>query len=705
MDGADSNGRDASLTSKSGREATGSNGATDAPRDEIIVGSSGSSRASPANIALDREDTTMGENDTSAPAQPKRKRSTTNSEAGEGQAEHSQGGSGAWTPVPRGRPPNLSQQTHQVGSNGTTTGTSTSSKVDIPLGYWRESTVPDVKDRHAIVGFIDTLERLRTRIIQFTRYGAPISLDYEHPSGTGSSWVTFERVIFENHLIGLDHNQIKEYVKIRTEAAGVPETAEEKTANEKAAVKEAMRRAPVHPVPDNQPPPQIAYGVDLPDFAMYPNGNRPEKKRRVTNSYGPALSPENESTPKSTPPPTGNNGEIAPARSPSVFSAIQRSAIDLLPGTRPAKILVGYWRGSSEERIDDKHAVLGILGANDMFRVKVTRHTRDGRPVLGNFPVGAGALWINYDEVEFEQHIRHLSRPEMKEYVRVRQRQIDEGEKAAQRQANEATAVYEAQSRVLKAGGAAQSTLGNAGRVDTISFATAVRLDREAARVAEMNEVGKNHEQEFRQRRRSAMDHQEDATSIAAAAVAAATNRAAGRHPSDASGRNEAASNPNAERVERTNSIARREITRMESMQQRNEQRAGVSSNGHGLTSANANGNANGNGNGSGSGSGNSTTPVVPSQHANGATNGVNGGNSNRQTFNENINRLNKVWASQEASRLRADGEDAKIFRGVKYERKQTGPFQGKLVSPGTILSIDGEDYVEYRVLTKPTFF
>jgi len=63
------------------------------------------------------------------------------------------------------------------------------------------------------------------------------------------------------------------------------------------------------------------------------------------------------------------------------------------------------------------------------------------------------------------------------------------------------------------------------------------------------------------------------------------------------------------------------------------------------------------------------------------------------------------VWQDQESNRIKAGAEDAKMYMGIKYERKQNGPFVGKLVSQGTIISIDGEDYVEYRVLTKPTFF
>ncbi|EFY93965.1 hypothetical protein MAA_10574 [Metarhizium robertsii ARSEF 23] len=71
----------------------------------------------------------------------------------------------------------------------------------------------------------------------------------------------------------------------------------------------------------------------------------------------------------------------------------------------------------------------------------------------------------------------------------------------------------------------------------------------------------------------------------------------------------------------------------------------------------------------------------------------------------EGVQRLNKVWARQEMPRVKSRLYDAKIHDGVKYERKATGSFMGKLVSQGTIIHIDGEEYVEYRVLTKPSFF
>ncbi|KAH7418670.1 hypothetical protein BKA64DRAFT_739078 [Cadophora sp. MPI-SDFR-AT-0126] len=42
---------------------------------------------------------------------------------------------------------------------------------------------------------------------------------------------------------------------------------------------------------------------------------------------------------------------------------------------------------------------------------------------------------------------------------------------------------------------------------------------------------------------------------------------------------------------------------------------------------------------------------------------------------------------------------DIRSHNGIRYERKRNGPFQGKLVSQARVISIGGEDYVEYRVL------
>jgi hypothetical protein len=133
--------------------------------------------------------------------------------------------------------------------------------------------------------------------------------------------------------------------------------------------------------------------------------------------------------------------------------------------------------------------------------------------------------------------------------------------------------------------------------------------------------------------------------------------------------------------LERTSALAEREITRVEQAQERahlqavNRERAAAAAAQAAAAAA----------------------AKIPGMAING-----------RQQFHESdeMQRLNKVWASQESMRYsRASNDDAKMYGGVKYERKANGPFTGKLVSQGTIINIDGEDYVEYRVLTKPSFF
>ncbi|KAI0123226.1 hypothetical protein BJ170DRAFT_641233 [Xylariales sp. AK1849] len=135
---------------------------------------------------------------------------------------------------------------------------------------------------------------------------------------------------------------------------------------------------------------------------------------------------------------------------PSAFEAYLRGSNDL-PGQRPTRILVGCWSRSSARKDQNKHACYGIIGANDVFRIKLVRETMDGRFVDGNFPTAAGALWIGYEEVNFLGHIRDLGRTEMREYVRVRQYQIDSGETEDERVANEIKAVYEAGRRAALA--------------------------------------------------------------------------------------------------------------------------------------------------------------------------------------------------------------------------------------------------------------
>ncbi|KAM3481681.1 hypothetical protein MY8738_004356 [Beauveria namnaoensis] len=529
------------------------------------------------------------------------------------------------------------------------------------VGHWRDSPVPDIENKHAVIGFIDVRDRLRTRIQPLNKAGEPISAEYPLPPGPGGSWVTFDRIYFSDFLVGLDHFQVKEYVRLRS--AAVEDSDEERLAAEAEAVRAAIIRGRELLQTENPVvAPLMAHGA----IPVDANGNPmviDAKRRRTSNSFV----------------------SIAPHE--DAAGGPQPLALDPLHGTRPTRVVLGYWKLSSEELPEDRHAVYGILGQNDMFRVKVVRETRDGRYVDGNFPTGAGALWIHWDEVEFEPHIRVLSRPEIKEYCRIRQYQIDRGETTSQRAANEAAAIEEARLRTTAylhahhlqgaKGGHAQrgssSSPGDVDRPDSPGGGSGGRVSgghelRQLRRAADAK--SDNNNSNARGARNSSYGFVDAGAEVLGGGGGGASNGGTPR---------------SGDALERANALVRREIARVEAAQGRADLHAGHRERAAQTADAAAAAVA-----------GSITVPSPP------MTNG-----SGRALFHESedIERLNRVWARQESLRLRAGSEDAKIYDGVKYERKPTGPFMGKLVSQGTIITIDGEDYVEYRVLTKPSFF
>jgi len=596
--------------------------------DEIVVGTkiANGLHSSPLRVTSDPDDDVEMDESTGSPL--KRKRSTVSDPTDEDKMDTSTADQSVAVPTRRPK-----MKMHGM-----------SGSKHVLVGYWRQSDVPDDEDKHAVVGFIDVRDRLRTRIEPCNRSGSKmVDKHYPIPPGAGGNWVTFGNIVFEKHLVNCDQHVIKEYVRIRAAGQG-NETDEERKGNEELAVKAAIKRVQESPQPDTAVP--VAYGRDIPEHAVI---RRPETKKRRTerSSTGP--------------------GAVRPSPAP-----IPRVPLDPLTGTRPTKILVGYWRGSSEEKVEDRHAVYGILGANDMFRVKVTRETRDGRQVIGNFPMGAGALWIHYDEVEFDPHLKQLSRPEMKEYVRIRQYQIDAGEVVEDRVANETKAVIDAQMRVM-----------NAFKPDPETrWAGTFTPNNLSVKGADANpstdRPPKRDLQEARPSRRSYPDTRD--TSRRHALPDAGTEFRAANRP------------PTLDPVERSNSIARREIAaRADQVQQQQMQQQRPPP-------------------------GPPVQPVQPRPVAMAIQNnkrdspaappqGPPAPNSRKPPFADATERLQGVWAAQEDRRIKSNNEDAKMYMGIKYERKTNGHFEGKLVSQGTIISIDGEDYVEYRVLTKPSFF
>ncbi|KUJ23185.1 uncharacterized protein LY89DRAFT_679984 [Mollisia scopiformis] len=443
------------------------------------------------------------------------------------------------------------------------------------IGVWRDSDQPDDADKHVIYGFIDIHDRLRTRIYGMNRRGEELIANA--PTGAGGCWVTFERVIFDAHLKGLNSAEIKEYVKIRSEMK--PETtAEERHEADTKAVLKAKAYVAEHEgaSPGLKP---VVHRNSLGRTGLHRH-SLPRQALHKTPSFQ-AVNAADMQTPKASP-----------------FSE-----------SKPSGVLLGYWADSDEPRLEDKHAVYGVLSGTDCFRVKVQRVTRDGRFVDGNFPVGAGALWLHYDKVVLEPHIAHLNRLEVKEYCRIRQREQENRESDKERKTNELKAAQRAQQVVAEHG-----TNGIA--------------------------ADQNGSPDFEPRHSSRSEHRLSARNQAEADAAAEKMR-----------------KDKAEARERQNEKTRKEVAMAEAVIQEAAQ----------------------------------------------------------MELKHNLKKLNKVWIAQQQATepTRASSisgsmvteNEVRYHNGIKYERKQNGPFQGKLVSQAQIFSIDGEDYVEYRVLTKPSFF
>ena len=543
------------------------------------------------------------------------------------------------------------------------------------LGYWRDSPVEDEGYKHAIVATLDTRGRLRPRVQATSISGRPAPSPL--PSGPGSTEVSFSRIVFMNHLVGLHHAHIVEYVRFRS-AIFPGDSDEGRRQADLAARADADRSVKTNPPAELGP---IAYGREIPEDVTHARPEPSIKRRRTDMGFVPV--------------------DRTPLPDPPAAAAAPSTAIDLEPlyGSRPTRVMVGYWKGSSEEDPKDRHAILGILGHNDMFRVKVVRETRDGRPVHGNFPTGAGALWVHLEEVVLDDHIKGLERAEIKEYVRIRQFYMDRGELPESRALNEAVAVANARRRV-----AAGFKNGPTAGVPEPSLASAgARGDAIIAKLTNLYyENGKppTPAPEIRTAagRRSlgaAADAERRAANAEFADRHAAAERAAGLEPV-----------PVPVRGAQARQSASREAAAMA---------AASAANTHMSVSplpsqANL--------------SHNHTHGHNHNHHQNHGHNHV--GTPARMRFHETdeMQRLNDIWARQEAYRQRGvppiavpspaaaaaaavptpvESEEVKVHGETRYVKRAAGPFQGRFVAEArALITIEGEDYVEYRVLTKP---
>lgn len=298
-----------------------------------------------------------------------------------------------------------------------------------------------------------------------------------------------------------------------------------------------------------------------------------------------------------------------PRESRDVDHDVSAKVNDIQSSPKP-EILLGFWADSNQVDTKDKHAVFGtiVINSNHKFRFMIRKSTRDGRFVLGNFPVGPGNYQVQYEKIVLEEYLSKLKRSEVEQYILIRQREMLEG--------------------------------GD----------------------------------------RDSRSQQLNAVRLAKAAVAS-------QNPPDPNTSDSNVSNPDPE-IEQ--STKRKEISRGK-IADRNQPPHLQGSNDK------------------------STDNTMGDQSA------PHRRLSAERQLAKSMNKLNKTWEAQQEAKTQqpvtsprpepaASGssltnDNVKIHGGIKYTRRQNGIFEGKHVGPPQLLNIDGEDYVEYRVLTKATTF
>lgn len=621
----------------------------ESPQDEIVVDTTGTA-ASPAA----QEDESMTDAMASPVSHyPKRKRNSVFPDLSENRLDQAMASS-------RDPTPSIGPAKAVTSAAPKPGRVSVGDSKGVLVGWWRNSLVPDDGKKHAVIAFIDVRDRLRTRIQSVDRDGNAIPDIYALDPGPGNCWVTFDKVAFSDHLVGLDSFAVKEYVRLR--AAQRDDSDEDRTKNEENAAAVALEKAKAfYDANERSDLPakatQIAYGAQIPEAQT--SSTRTESKRRKISGIFTSETPTSTRRDRTS----GATERLTDSNKTSV-------ALDPLYGTRPTSILLGHWRHSQKDGEpcgpDESHAIYGILGVNDMFRVKMLRETKSGVPFVGNFPQGAGSLWVNYDEVEFEDHLKGLTRNDIKEYCRVRQFQIDQGEEPEDKTANETRAVLDGQARaaiMYASKGLVSGALHNESAPEDILE------DNDQPLSPSMPSTRSSRRHEFRRESKSAQHthtHPEPE----------ATPRVLRRHQGEGG-------------QARFSSMSEREISRGEAHQTRLGRHAATRERAALAAAAEAEAEV-----------ANATANAAASSSRDSTEHGA-----SRLGASAQIARLNGSWARREAQRLRSGADDAKVYDGIKYEWRTAGPFVGKLVSHGTLINIDGEDYVEYRILTKPSFF
>ncbi|KAM3559828.1 hypothetical protein ARSEF4850_003947 [Beauveria asiatica] len=400
----------------------------------------------------------------------------------------------------------------------------------------------------------------------------------------------------------------------------------------------------------------------------------------------------------------------------------------------PTRILVGYWLYSSEPE-PDQHAVYGILSRDGKLRFKLVSETRDGKNIRGNYPPPS-ETWLIHEEIVLLPHLLDLNRLGMKEYCRERGRQVTAGEDAAQVSANVQKAVEYAE-RI--------STTGEGQRPRNLRWEREKCADRQRA-IRKMGTASAHakalHERAHGIKPDSPPSDLDQARPVqkppshhrAASSASSTKRRRSSASPLPLPNEQSTPTLPDMDPYKPPSPRARGHPLPNDRPASSSFRAANikVDEDTDRLPPLKAFRAANG---------GLDQTERLPPLHATLAADAMDLDDKERLPPIQSLaskparqplpqhpldsppprrkalptSAIHRKTASTEEGAITAttpptgdeddeDGPRSTVFNGVTYVRRTNGSFKGKLVSPGKIITIEGQDYVEYCVLAKLSF-
>ncbi|KAL5346650.1 hypothetical protein ACLOAV_008357 [Pseudogymnoascus australis] len=105
---------------------------------------------------------------------------------------------------------------------------------------------------------------------------------------------------------------------------------------------------------------------------------------------------------------------------------------------------IGVWSFSDEPHDERKHVLYGFIDPKFALCGRKYPERKDGSKYIGNFPSGTGTWAAKADEWLLDPHLKHLTRRELTEYVRIRKTTWNSEEKTEERDPLDKSAVAEA---------------------------------------------------------------------------------------------------------------------------------------------------------------------------------------------------------------------------------------------------------------------